>query len=137
MLLGDKLLSLRKEKNITQETVAEIIGVTRQTISNWELNQTAPDLEQAKKISELYNISLDELIENNNKQEIEKNSKSDLSNTEKLAGFLLTLLKVFLIFVVSIVVIGTIITILGLVSYKSISENKNVKVIESIENVNN
>ncbi len=137
MLLGDKLLRLRKEKNITQETVAEVIGVTRQTISNWELNQTTPDLDQAMKISGLYNISLDELIENNNKKEVECNNEPEISNTEKLAGFLLKVLKVFLIFLVASIVIFVIIVMLGLISYKSISGSGNVKITESIENISN
>ena len=63
-MLGEKLLKLRKEKNITQEQLAEQIDVTRQTISNWELDETLPNTEQLKKISKVFEISIDELLDN-------------------------------------------------------------------------
>lgn len=137
MTLGDKLLKLRKEKNLTQEAVAEKISVTRQTVSNWELGQTSPDLEQARRISELYCISIDELIEHNIEVKNENNTGYEISNTEKLAGFLLKFLKIFFMCVVVTIVIGLIIIIIGMVSYKSISGTGNLKVTQSIENVSN
>ena len=48
MDLGKKVASLRKKNNLTQESLAEKIGVTRQTISKWELGETSPDIKQAK-----------------------------------------------------------------------------------------
>ena len=51
-----------KKHKLSQEELAEMIGVTRQTISNWELNETSPDLKQAQKLSNIFDISLDELI---------------------------------------------------------------------------
>ena len=54
MTLNEKLLSLRKKEGLSQESLAEKLGVTRQTISNWESGQTSPDLLQAGKISEIY-----------------------------------------------------------------------------------
>ena len=46
MKLGEKILELRKRNNLSQEQLGEKINVTRQTISNWELNETAPNPEQ-------------------------------------------------------------------------------------------
>jgi len=89
MTIGEKLAELRKQKNLTQENVAEILNVTRQTISNWELGQTVPDLEQAKELSKLYQISLDELVGNDMKEVL----AGKISNTEKLAGLAIKLLK--------------------------------------------
>lgn len=63
MTLNEKLLSLRKKEGLSQESLAEKLGVTRQTISNWESGQTSPDLLQAGKISEIFHISLDELVD--------------------------------------------------------------------------
>ena len=63
-MIGKKLIQFRKNKGLSQEELAEDVGVTRQTISNWELNETAPDLKQAQKLSEIFNISLDELVGN-------------------------------------------------------------------------
>ena len=63
MKIGKNLLNARKKSGLTQEEVAEKLGVSRQTISNWELDETLPDIFQSKKLSKLYNLSLDELIE--------------------------------------------------------------------------
>ena len=62
MKLGNKILELRKEKRLSQEQLAEKINVTRQTISNWELGETSPDLNQAKELAKVLNISLDECV---------------------------------------------------------------------------
>jgi transcriptional regulator with XRE-family HTH domain len=65
MALGDKLISLRKKSGLSQEEVAEKLGVSRQTISKWETNQTVPELIKAKLLSQLYNVSYDYLISGN------------------------------------------------------------------------
>lgn len=62
MNLGSHLFSARKNKGLSQETVAEKLGVSRQTISKWETGETLPDIRQAKRLSVLYGLSLDELI---------------------------------------------------------------------------
>ena len=51
MNIGNKILELRKKNNITQEELAERVGVSRQTISKWELGETSPDLRQSKELS--------------------------------------------------------------------------------------
>ena len=61
-MIGNKIISERKNHNLSQEDLAEKVGVTRQTISNWELNETSPDLKQAQKICDIFSISMDELI---------------------------------------------------------------------------
>lgn len=61
-MIGEKIISERKKHKLNQEDLAELIGVTWQTISNWELNETSPDLKQAQKLSDIFNISMDELI---------------------------------------------------------------------------
>lgn len=52
----------RKKSGLSQEDVAEKLGVSRQTISKWETDETLPDIQQAKRLALLYNLSLDELI---------------------------------------------------------------------------
>lgn len=64
MTLGDKIIELRKKKKITQEQLSEKLGVTRQTLSNWENNTTNPDIIQAKNIANFFKISLDDLTDN-------------------------------------------------------------------------
>lgn len=63
MKLGHNLFCARKNKGLSQEEVAEKLGVSRQTISKWELDETLPDIRQSKKMAVLYGLSLDELIE--------------------------------------------------------------------------
>ena len=63
MKLGNNLFQARKKVGLSQEAVAEKLGVSRQTISKWETDETLPDIYQSKKLSKIYNISLDDLIE--------------------------------------------------------------------------
>lgn len=86
MNLGNNLKEARKKSGLSQETVAEKLGVSRQTISKWETNETLPDIYQSKKLSKLYNLSLDELIEfDTDLQEIEKIIKNtDEEKEEKI-----------------------------------------------------
>ena len=63
MSLGQNLFQARRRVGLSQETVSEKLGVSRQTISKWETDETIPDIYQAKKLSQIYNLSLDELIE--------------------------------------------------------------------------
>ncbi len=63
MNLGNNLFQARKRTGLSQEIVAEKLGVSRQTISKWETDETVPDIYQSKKLAKLYHLSLDELIE--------------------------------------------------------------------------
>ena len=63
MILGNNLFNARKKSGLSQEAVAEKLGVSRQTISKWETDETLPDICQSKKLSVLYGLSLDELID--------------------------------------------------------------------------
>ena len=101
MEIGNKIQELRKKKGISQEELAEKIGVARQTISKWELGETSPDLKQAKELSKIFKISLDELTNNDIKEVlIEKTS-----NTEQLAGLILKIIKFFVIFIIVVFIL--------------------------------
>ncbi len=63
MNLGNSLFHARKKSGLSQEEVAEKLGVSRQTISKWETDETVPDIRQSKKMAVLYSMSLDELID--------------------------------------------------------------------------
>jgi len=82
MELNEKLIKLRKREKLSQEQLAERLGVTRQTISNWESATTKPDITQLKNISQIFNTSIDELVDNNIRNIIEKK----ISNAEKLTN---------------------------------------------------
>ncbi len=63
MNLGNSLFQARKKCGLSQEDVAEKLGVSRQTVSKWETDETVPDIRQSKKLAVLYHVSLDELID--------------------------------------------------------------------------
>lgn len=63
MNLGEKIEELRKKEKMTQEKLAEKIGVSRQTLANWESGITNPDIVSAKKIAVLFGVSLDDLVD--------------------------------------------------------------------------
>ncbi len=77
-MLGEKLITLRKKYGYSQQELADKLSVTRQTISNWELNQGAPSLDKAVELAAIYGISLDDLAENSvqviAKEKTEKNN---------------------------------------------------------------
>lgn len=58
-MLGENILKLRKKLGLSQEQLGEKVGVTRQTISNWELNETSPNPEQLKLLSKALKVSID------------------------------------------------------------------------------
>lgn len=118
MEIGNKIVELRKKNNLSQEDLAEKIGVARQTISKWELGETQPDIKQAKKLSNVFNISLDELVGNNIKDIlIEKTS-----NTEKLAGIIIKILKAIGIIFIIFLVIDVVALVIYLFNHKSMDK---------------
>jgi len=125
--LGKKLFDLRKKSRMTQEEVADKLGVTRQTVSNWELGSTKPDIDQIKGLSKLYKISLDELIDN----DIKETLNEKVSNVEKLSGLIYKLLKVFII-----IVIGWFILILLGIVFFSANRTSSISEIESRTELN-
>jgi len=110
MNFGEKLINLRKDKKMTQEEVADKLNVTRQTVSNWELNQTKPDVEQLKGLSKLYKISVDDLIDNDVKEVLVEK----ISNTEKLSGLVYKVLKALVILFVAYLVGIVLLAIFGI-----------------------
>lgn len=63
MNLGNNLFNARKKAGFSQEEVAEKLGISRQTISKWETNETIPNIYESKQLAQLYNLSLDELLD--------------------------------------------------------------------------
>ena len=97
MKFSEKLMSLRKSKGWSQDEFAQKLGVTRQTVSKWELDQTAPDMNKLIEMSKLFGISLDELvndIENANSENTYKESAVE-KNNKKIA---------IIIFVIGIII---------------------------------
>jgi len=62
MLLNEKISIIRKMNNLSQESFAEELGVSRQAISKWENGTSIPDVQMLLRIAEFYNITLDQLV---------------------------------------------------------------------------
>ena len=67
---GDKIYNLRKQKNITQEEFGDMVGVSRQTVSQWEANVMSPKADKLQKICEVLNVDVGYFFENTNKSQI-------------------------------------------------------------------
>ena len=87
MEIGNKIAEFRKKENLSQEQLAEKIDVTRQTISKWELGETNPNIEQAKKLAKVFKVSLDELTGNSLETEI----IDKVAKTEKMTKVIVKL----------------------------------------------
>lgn len=61
-MISENIISMRKLRGFSQEVLAEKVGVTRQTVSKWEVGESLPDLEKAAALAETLGVSLDELI---------------------------------------------------------------------------
>ena len=84
MTLGNHLYNARKKSGLSQEDVAAKLGVSRQTTSKWELDETLPDIRQAKRLAVLYHLSLDELIDFDiDVKEIERVIENTSEETQK------------------------------------------------------
>lgn len=114
MNIGEKLFELRKNKNLSQEEVAEKLNVTRQTVSKWETNQSTPDFDKIIPICELYGITTEELLtgkkkeeENNFEKVEEKEEERPLTKQEvkrKSAEVVSTSVFLYILAVVSIMI---------------------------------
>ena len=60
-MFSDNLIQMRKIRRLTQEDIAEKVGVSRQAVAKWESGETIPDLEKCKLLAELFGVSLDDL----------------------------------------------------------------------------
>lgn len=64
MTIGEKISELRKKEGLTQETLAERLGVSRQTVSNWESDVTSPALREASGIAKIFKVTVNDLTDN-------------------------------------------------------------------------
>ncbi len=113
MNFSEIFLELRKQNGYSQEEIGYKLNVARQTISKWESGTTTPDMENLIKISQLFNISIDELTENKIKKidKIEKVEKIDKienekENKSKKSKFKKILKIVAIILILVIIIVG-------------------------------
>lgn len=98
---GKTLAKLRKERKLTQQELADLLNVTNKTISKWETNTTAPDIDTLKRISQVLKVPVDVLLGNSKLTITDKSSKYKL--TKKKLILLLALLFASLFFIYYII----------------------------------
>lgn len=81
MKFNEKLIELRKAKGLSQEELGNELGVSRQTVSKWELGQSYPDFQKLVLLSDFFDISLDKLIKDIDLDYVRENN----SNKEKVS----------------------------------------------------
>lgn len=98
MEIGKKLKEIRRKVDLSQEQVAEKLFVSRQTISNWENERSYPDIISIIKLSDLYEISLDELLKGDQKMmEHLEECTNIVESNKKLIGAMILNILLFLI----------------------------------------
>lgn len=91
MTIGEKLCKLRKQKGLSQEAVADAVGVSRQAVSKWERDESLPDLDNVKILCCLFGISIDWLV--NEESLCAESPSAAISMTENFKGFYRTKCK--------------------------------------------
>lgn len=109
MTLGERICKLRTERNLSQGDLAETLDVSRQSISKWETNGSVPELDKLVKLSELFEISLDELVRDKKAEEKtqrEQNvvyvEKAETHSGKKIIGVILLCFSAFIWLLVSL-----------------------------------
>lgn len=133
MKFNEKIIMLRKNKNLSQEDLGNELGVARQTISKCELGETTPEMDKLIKMSEIFEITLDDLIKDT-EPNIDKNNDNN-TNTQKLAGLVIKILKGIGIFIIIVFAITVIMMIMDLVSYNNMKYDSKGVVEEIEENI--
>ena len=132
MALGQNILELRKKNGLSQEQLGEKVNVTRQTISNWELEETTPNPEQLKLLSKVLNVSIDDLLDNDIQNVVLSNVKITQKQTKKIKK----ILKIIVIGFIALLIID-IISFIIFVSTKGLPKEDNIKNIEIACSMNN
>jgi len=103
MNLGEKILEMRTKANMSQGDLADVLKVSRQSVSKWETNSSVPELDKILKMSEIFKISIDELV-HGDKEELSEESMNRINNeqrprleTQKLVGVGLLGIGVFIL----------------------------------------
>ncbi|EOP60219.1 MULTISPECIES: helix-turn-helix domain-containing protein [Bacillus cereus group] len=118
MNLGSQLKKFRESKSFSQEDVARKVGVTRQAVYKWESNKSYPDIDNLILLSELYEVTIDELIKGSGdaREELDKKDKDECEDDEDENdfGFFIGIALIFIGIFIGIEGISLFITILGM-----------------------
>ena len=104
MKIGEKIYSLRKKYNLSQEELANELNVSRQTVSKWEVGESCPDFDKIVPLCELFGISTEELLRDKKIEE-----KEVVASTEKKVDITKAVLICISIFLYFLAIISTIV----------------------------
>ena len=122
MNFNDRLTDLRKRKGLSQEQLGYELGVSRQTVSNWELGQSYPDFQRLVLLSDYYEMSLDELVRGVDVGDVralnesEKQISSIYSDVERGKEAALRVLRALLVVVCVVLVLFALVVAYGVIS---------------------
>ena len=144
MELRDKLILLRKEKELSQADLAEILNVSRQAISRWEVGTSIPSMDNLSALSRLYNVSVDSLMRPDNnaetivKEQVNNEEKEEANIKRSYSDFLKivknrTLFASLALLAFAIVIVSFIVFFQKDIEKKELSETKKVISLESDE----
>lgn len=144
MELRDKLILLRKEKELSQADLAEILNVSRQAISRWEVGTSVPSMDNLSALSRLYNVSVDSLMRPDNnaetivKEQVNNEEKEEANIKRSYSDFLKivknrTLFASLALLAFAIVIVSFIVFFQKDIEKKELSETKEVISFESDE----
>lgn len=100
--LADRLVALRKENKLSQEALAEKLGLSRQSISKWERAEASPDTDNLMALAELYGMSLDQLLGNDEPKTEKPKSQEKVVLTENQIKGKKNLLKAPIMFIIAV-----------------------------------
>ena len=103
MNIGNQILNIRKENQLTQEEFGKLFHVTRQTVSNWELEQTTSDTNQLIALSKALKVSIDVLVGNDIQNLLEQkvnNVESEVIMNNKLLRISLIILAIIVVILI-------------------------------------
>ena len=99
MNIGEQINNLRKQHGLSQDDFANLFNVSRQTISNWENEKSYPDIISVIALSDLYSVSLDELLKGDQKmaEHLEESTNVVKSNKKLTGAILLNIILMILL----------------------------------------
>lgn len=114
-MLSDNLLNLRRRRGLSQEQLADQLGVSRQAISKWEGGQSTPELEKLMAISKYFNVSLDELtgelsdktpvVEEKIVEEVVEKTAEKPVGSSLIVGVILSVLGAVLVIIAGLIIL--------------------------------
>lgn len=127
--MGERLLALRRKMGITQEDLAEELKVSRQSVSNWELNKTLPDTDKLFALAKIYEVSLDYMVFGIKAEEKEKKEdpavEDKKSENGKRGGLLSIIQMSGLILCLGVTAVCAVVTIRLISGFATDSERMN------------